>query len=148
MFPTRCTRCPTEMRHRSKLRRRSYSSFNRLTDYQLQFRGYVLLCRRGTHSQVISVFCHSLYWMALLSNDIDYRPFFINFQHNNHTFLIHFFNYSAWNWVYATLTSSIEESEVGGASEVAFQARVMDKISFTYWLIDLSNITYIRIIYK
>ena len=44
MLPTRCTRYfvqlpQTEMRLRSELRRRSYKFLNRLTDYQLQFRG-------------------------------------------------------------------------------------------------------------
>ena len=53
MFPTRCTRYfvqvpQTEMRLRSELRQRSYRFLNRLTDYQLQFRGYLLLCRLST----------------------------------------------------------------------------------------------------
>ena len=72
MFPTRCTRYfvhlpQTEMRFRSELRRRSYRFLKRFTDYQHQFRGYILLCRRGTHNQVVSVLCHSLSPIALLS---------------------------------------------------------------------------------
>ena len=49
MFPTRCTRYfqlpKTEMRLRSELRRRNYRILNRLMDYQLQFRDYLLLFR-------------------------------------------------------------------------------------------------------
>ena len=92
-FPTRGRRYfaqlpETEMRRRSESRRRSYRFLNRLTDYQLQCGGYVLICRRGTHTQVISVFCHSSCPMTLLWT----ATFFSNSHHANHASLIHFFH--------------------------------------------------------
>ena len=55
MFGTRCTQYfvqlpQAEIRFRSELPKRNYRYLHRLTDCQLQFRGYLLLCRRAIHT--------------------------------------------------------------------------------------------------